>query len=591
MSRWWWPLRRRNKRIEQSATHMSSLRAGLISQVLQSAQSTTHPLRAVCEAYFVSTGSSCTYYAVVRDVAQYDVPLVEQLTSLQEDIARAYITTGLVLLRRRVDDTLDVISGDRVQVMTLGGTEAVHVDGQVIAPGSYAAVVWGGRTLATAVPPWQVCSLELALDASAREYAAQVLHTDAYMRRVIIPQQELPSVAAQELAQSLGDVYRRHKGAMAVLPMPATVHEAVPAVKELGLESIAGSVETRVAAVYGIPINLLGLEASAQHQTYANREQASRDYTRRILLPYWESIARAVSRVWGVDVRVDVESIPDLREDVVESTVTLYTAGIITLDEARERLGYPAAQEQASSLELIEQSSDEMYYQSVQARYDAVARALEQAFGDALDTIVSKTSAMHDAEKRVYLYSAEYQEDLRASIAKRLRAQVQQTIEEAHREASRKGDTYTDGDPIAIARAESDRIVRELTDDAMRYTGETVRTRLLEGATELLSASYVALVANTLATAIVTRLQLATWQAMSKASKGKIKIKKYWLSMRDEKVRDSHQHMNGVSVDLSAKFSVPGEHGVELADGPGDPSLSAGNRINCRCVLRPRRVR
>ncbi|GIV52989.1 MAG: hypothetical protein KatS3mg038_3510 [Candidatus Kapaibacterium sp.] len=36
---------------------MSSLRAGLVSQVLQSAQSTTHPLRAVCEAYFISTAS------------------------------------------------------------------------------------------------------------------------------------------------------------------------------------------------------------------------------------------------------------------------------------------------------------------------------------------------------------------------------------------------------------------------------------------------------------------------------------------------------------------------------------------------------
>jgi hypothetical protein len=197
---------------------------------------------------------------------------------------------------------------------------------------------------------------------------------------------------------------------------------------------------------------------------------------------------------------------------------------------------------------------------------------------------------MHDAERRVYLYSSEYQEDLRAPILRKLKAEINATINDAYNEARRSADAYTQ-DPLALARKESDAIIRELTDDAMRYTGETVRTRLLEGASELLSASYVALVANTLATAIVTRLQLATWRAMQTASRKPLKLRKVWLSMRDGKVRTHHQEMDGVGVDVSAKFAVPGKHGTEYADGPGDPALSAENRINCRCVLRPRRLR
>ncbi|GIV51799.1 MAG: hypothetical protein KatS3mg038_2320 [Candidatus Kapaibacterium sp.] len=47
------------------------------------------------------------------------------------------------------------------------------------------------------------------------------------------------------------------------------------------------------------------------------------------------------------------------------------------------------------------------------------------------------------------------------------------------------------------------------------YTGRRpCATASWKAATELLSASYVALVANTLATSIVTRVQLSTWQAM-----------------------------------------------------------------------------
>lgn len=576
----------------QQSSQLSSLQAGVVHRTLQAASALNHPLRVLCESYYVQSAAVAHYYVRQGDVIDYEHPIAVALQARSADIARAYIVTGAVLLRRRVDDTLDIVDRDHYTIDTYGLQPIVRVDGNVVAPGTYAIVTWGAREPAHAIAPWEALAIDLALDTAVREYAASTLHMDAYMRRIIVPQSELPGSAARELADSLSATYRAHKGATAVLPIPAQVHEAQPAIADLQLDAISDSIEARVAAVYGIPIQLLGLSASAKHQTYANREQASRDYVQRTLLPYWKRIAQAVSDVWGVQVELDVESIHELQEDLVDSTVRLFEAGIITIDEARERVNYTplAAQEQSSDQAMLQLASDDMYYQSVQARYDAVSRALQGAFGDALDTIISKTSSMHDAERRVYLYSSEYQEDLRAPILRKLKAEINATINDAYNEARRSGDAYAQ-DPVALARAESDAIIREMTDDAMRYTGETVRARLLEGASELLSASYVALVANTLATAIVTRLQLATWQAMQRASRKPLKLRKVWLSMRDGKVRSHHQEMDGKSVDLSAKFAVPRSHGTEYADGPGDPALSAENRINCRCVLRPRRLR
>jgi uncharacterized protein with gpF-like domain len=67
-------------------------------------------------------------------------------------------------------------------------------------------------------------------------------------------------------------------------------------------------------------------------------------------------------------------------------------------------------------------------------------------------------------------------------------------------------------------------------------------------------------------------------------------IKKYWISQRDDKVRQHHREADGQIVSLDGKFKLQTDAGgIELADHPGDARLSPANRINCRCVLRPRR--
>lgn len=57
------------------------------------------------------------------------------------------------------------------------------------------------------------------------------------------------------------------------------------------------------------------------------------------------------------------------------------------------------------------------------------------------------------------------------------------------------------------------------------------------------------------------------------------KIRKTWLSIIDADTRPDHEAADGQTVDVSETFSV----GSESCMHPGDVSLSAKQRVNCRC--------
>jgi len=59
-----------------------------------------------------------------------------------------------------------------------------------------------------------------------------------------------------------------------------------------------------------------------------------------------------------------------------------------------------------------------------------------------------------------------------------------------------------------------------------------------------------------------------------------------WITMRDERVRQTHFDADGQVIPANLRFKIekPGQPGTfELARHPGDPALSPANRFNCRC--------
>ena len=60
--------------------------------------------------------------------------------------------------------------------------------------------------------------------------------------------------------------------------------------------------------------------------------------------------------------------------------------------------------------------------------------------------------------------------------------------------------------------------------------------------------------------------------------------RKEWVAFLDEKTRDDHAEMNGVTVAMDEPFKLPG--GTEI-DFPGDPGGDAEQICNCRCDFLP----
>jgi hypothetical protein len=70
----------------------------------------------------------------------------------------------------------------------------------------------------------------------------------------------------------------------------------------------------------------------------------------------------------------------------------------------------------------------------------------------------------------------------------------------------------------------------------------------------------------------------------------KFETESEWIAANDHRTRHAHRDVDGVKVDEGKRFKVPKYKkniivGYDLMTGPGDPTASAGNVINCRCTM------
>jgi hypothetical protein len=562
---------KRRKPIEQR----SSLAAAIVSQLSKAASGSN--LATVCETYFVQSASEARFNH-------------EWLDTSLKDIARYYITSGAVAIHRTdASGNLEALpyGGDSgFTVRVIGGQPQVFIRGS--AAGDYEIVVWGARALTDIVAPRDLAKDELALDKIVRDYVQTSIAADEYFRRAIIPD---PSVVVtqeslNQLRSSLLSAHLESKGGTMILPARFEVQSFEPLLDALNFEKIALAVESRAAAIYGIPTILLGLQSSAAHSTYANYEQARLAYAYNILIPFWQAVGDAVARLTGEEVMLDRDSVQALQESAVSSTVALYERGIITLDEARERLGYEAVGSIEERQQMVEQESEELWYQRVQGSYSLLEQRIASAMRAELSAIVSELETADSVQRELIIRSAGRR--VAAKIQQAASTSVRSIVRDAFNEARGRTDKFIE-DPVEKVVASADSIIAEVVDHDMQYTSATLYDKLSQEA--VIDLAHIALVARTLSTTIVARLQSETWSAMNRLLKDKRRtIKKYWISQRDDKVRQHHREADGQIVPLDGKFKLQTDAGgIELADHPGDARLSPANRINCRCVLRPRR--
>jgi hypothetical protein len=105
--------------------------------------------------------------------------------------------------------------------------------------------------------------------------------------------------------------------------------------------------------------------------------------------------------------------------------------------------------------------------------------------------------------------------------------------------------------------------------------GERDTARLIHEVAPIKSASRAQTIARTEAHRSSQAISLEV------ANKTEIPMVKIWLSDRSASAREAHLDIDGQRRSLSQEFDVDGEK----LEYPGDPAGSAGNVINCRCVI------
>ena len=90
-------------------------------------------------------------------------------------------------------------------------------------------------------------------------------------------------------------------------------------------------------------------------------------------------------------------------------------------------------------------------------------------------------------------------------------------------------------------------------------------------------------IARTESTAASNRASLETAKSLGSARTEY----KMWNTALDAEVRDTHQHMEGRSVELSQSYRWTGRYGQVVMDCPADPThgAPAGEVVNCRCFI------
>lgn len=84
--------------------------------------------------------------------------------------------------------------------------------------------------------------------------------------------------------------------------------------------------------------------------------------------------------------------------------------------------------------------------------------------------------------------------------------------------------------------------------------------------------------------AVISRTETHTasqWAQVTAIRDTGLQLRKEWVAAADERTRFDHSAANGQIVGQDESFTVGGEQ----LEFPGDPAGSAGNVINCRCVL------
>lgn len=468
---------------------------------------------------------------------------------------------------------------------------------------------------------------------------------------VLTVQQAVNAVQAESLKEQFQtNTTGRNRGKPIVLPSGMTYTQMGLDVSKMEAASQFAQYETAICGIYRVHPAVAMTMAGLQSSTYSNMQTAFQEYTLLTRVPTWnmweEQVELSFSNEFPeVDVEFDTSNVAALQSDpdaVIYPVVAQFNANLVTVDEARQRLGYPpaadggdkyafnlipAAPDAAAFLsdavaaaevvtpthlkwkapELpqsgkIDQSTDvkaQAFWNSMDKTVRSYAERLQKPtqeliaqVGDVLIGDVKKQGgkalAVKSNDPRLQLLIERYmkstgkwREQLLQEIAKMAVAEVGGDLTQVTSYLDKAIGKITNemADKITDSIGAIQQDVQATVNDMAGATADEIEAKLLQKF-ETLPPLRAKAIARTTARATSTEVATGTWSSLNDdETDPDEEVVKVWTTRRDGKVRVSHQTLDGYWVTMGGTF----ENGTK---GPGVGG-DAADVVNCRCVLRP----
>jgi HK97 family phage portal protein len=472
---------------------------------------------------------------------------------------------------------------------------------------------------------------------------------------VLTVQQAVNAMQAESLKEQFQtNTTGRNRGKPIVLPSGMTYTQMGLDVSKMEAGTQFAQYETAICGIYRVHPSVAMTMAGLQSSTYSNMQTAFQEYTLLTRVPTWnmweEQVELSFSNEFPeVDVEFDTSNVAALQSDpdaVIYPVIAQFNGNLITVDEARQRMGYPPAAEGGEKYAFnllptapdgaaflsdavgdaevivpaqlkwkapelpqsgkIDQSTDvkaEAFWNSMDKTVRSYAERLQkptqeliQQVGDVLIGDVKKQGGKALAAKandprltllieRYMKATGKWREELLQEILKLALTEVSGDLSSvtSYIDVIQRKITIEMADSITDSVGTIRRDVQDTVNSMTGASAADIEKKLNEKF-ETLPKSKAATIARTTARATASEVATSTWHSMNEDEADPDEaIVKVWTTRRDGKVRESHKDMDGDWVYMGGVF----KNGCTAPSRGG----SADEVINCRCVLRPVRYK
>lgn len=407
---------------------------------------------------------------------------------------------------------------------------------------------------------------------------------------------------------------------MEIMALKGEIRTLGPTVQELDFVRTREQFKNDIRAAFRVPKVLLG---ETDQLNRATAEAARRAFIETVINPLWQfylsKINAFLKKEFNVKLTFDyVQSMPF--DEKVRALKPLWDAGIITLNEIRVDLGYNALVDGDKRLVALNMVNEKVQYENPQGGKTKKQRKVketgliawarnERVFKKGVEILKPLLIRWFNKQKKEVLdkllqrrnliISRDLADEILSAWDKwvgEIKHEWEEKIRRIVEIAAERGKELLDLEVVSYDEFFVEQaILRGLRriEDINDFTRELLARQIREGLLKNESISEIAKRIEAVFEGIKTwRAERIAWTEATNASNATFLAtfkengveSKMWLSMRDERVRDTHKHLDGVIVGIDEYFeTIKGNFLLY----PGDPSAPAGEVVNCRCTIVP----